>query len=216
MFINLYLVEDHAVVRQGVKALLESDPEIRIVGEASNGAEAFNKLGSVLPDILLMDMNMPVMNGLECARLVKRDFPSIKILILSMHDHESYLIDLLDAGVDGYILKSSPGEELIFAIRKIAMGGIYLSPEFTLSMLAKYKEARDYMSNHPKTNIDITEREMDVLQLIADGLTNTEIAQKLYTSVRTIENRRKRLLEKTGSGNTATLIRFAILNGLIR
>lgn len=216
MPVSVFLVEDHEIVRHGIKLLLESEHDIVIAGEASNGAEAVSKLGQVQPDVLLMDMNMPVMNGLECTRIVKKEYPSVKVLILSMHDHESYLIDMLDAGADGYILKNSSREELVFAIKKIANDGIYMAPEFTLSMLAKYKMETAKGRKPENPDIQLTEREKDVLDLIAEGYTNVEIANKLFTSVRTIETRRKKLLEKTGTKNTATLIRFAVLNGLIK
>jgi DNA-binding NarL/FixJ family response regulator len=215
MPVRVVLVEDHEIVRHGLKVLLDGDPQVSVIGEASNGAEALKKLDSIKPDLLVMDMNMPVMNGLECTRLVKKQYPDIKVLILSMLDHESYLIDMLDAGADGYILKNSSREELIFAIKKIANGGMYIGPEFTLSMLAKYKREIG-MNGKTPPDIDLTERERDVLDLVAEGLTNVEIASKLFTSVRTIETRRKKLLEKTGTTNTATLIRFAVLNGLIK
>lgn len=216
MPVNVFLVEDHDIVRHGIKALLEGEPEIAIIGEAANGEQAISKLSSIQPDVILMDMNMPVMNGLESTRIIKRDYPSVKVLILSMHDHESYLIDMLDAGADGYILKNSSREELVFAIKKIANDGMYMAPEFTMSMLAKYKMETGRNRRPENLDIQLTEREKNVLDLIAEGLTNVEIANKLFTSVRTIETRRKKLLEKTGTKNTATLIRFAVLNGLIK
>lgn len=216
MTIKVLLVEDHDIVRQGIKALLETDNEIEVVGEANNGAEAIDQIKKQDPDVILMDMNMPVMNGLECTRRVKAEFPGKKVLILSMHDHESYLIDLLDAGADGYILKNTSKEELLFAIKKIARHGIYMGPEFTLNMLAKYKASTGYVGlNHVKEH-NITNREMDVLRLVAEGKTNIEIARELFTSVRTIETRRKNLLDKTNTTNTATLIKYALQNGLIK
>jgi DNA-binding NarL/FixJ family response regulator len=211
---KVLLVEDHEIVRQGIKALLQGNPQVVVTGEASNGEEALEKISASQPDLILMDMNMPVMNGLDCTKLVKKQFPSIKVLILSMHNHENYLIDMLDAGADGYILKNSSKDELLFAIKKIANNGVYIGSEFTLGMLAKFK-AENKSNMLPKINLALSDREKDVLTLIADGLTNAEIAGKLFTSIRTIETRRKRLLEKTGTTNTATLIRFAVKNGLI-
>jgi two-component system response regulator NreC len=216
MSLGIFLVEDHDIVRQGIKALLDGEENIVIVGEAGNGAEAIEKLKTIKPDVVLMDMNMPVMPGLECTRQIKKKYPEMKILILSMHDHESYLIDILDAGANGYILKNTSKDELVFAIKKIANDGIYMGPEFTLNMLAKYKNEAGFISKVLKPGINISEREMKVLELIAEGLTNTEMAGRLFTSVRTIETRRKKLLEKTGTKNTATLIRFSVLNGLIK
>jgi DNA-binding NarL/FixJ family response regulator len=213
MKIKVLLVEDHEIVRKGIKAILESDPEIEVAGEASNGIEAIQKLKTIPVDFVLMDMNMPEMNGQECTKLVKQYHPAIKVLILSMHDHENYLIDMLGAGVDGYILKNASKDELLFAIKKITTGGIYIGSEFTVNIVSKYKSN----NHHPVATIEIelSDRERDVLTLIAEGHTNAEIAEKLFTSIRTIETRRKRLLEKTSTTNTATLIRFAVRNGLV-
>jgi DNA-binding NarL/FixJ family response regulator len=133
-----------------------------------------------------------------------------------MHDHESYLIDLLEAGGDGYLLKNSSKEELVFAIKKIANNGIYMGPEFTLNMLTKYKSASGLVASREKRELNISEREMEVLNLVAEGRTNIEIARTLFTSVRTIETRRKNLLDKTQTNNTATLIRYAVQNGLVK
>jgi two-component system response regulator NreC len=213
MKIKVLLVEDHEIVRKGIKAIVESDPEIEVSGEASNGIEAIQKLKSLEVDLVLMDMNMPEMNGYECTKLVKQYHPAVKVLILSMHDHENYLIDMLTAGADGYILKNASKDELIFALRKIKNGGIYIGSEFTVNIVSKYKSSNHQLNGN--TEIDLSERERDVLNLIAEGHTNAEIAEKLFTSIRTIETRRKRLLEKTGTTNTATLIRFAVKNGLV-
>jgi DNA-binding NarL/FixJ family response regulator len=214
MQIKVLLVEDHELVRDGIKSLLNSHPNISVVGEASNGAEAIDKINTLIPDLILMDLNMPVMNGQECTKFIKRNFPEIKILILSMHDNENYLLEIIEAGADGYILKSSSKEELIFAIKKVANGGIYIGSEFTKNIISKFK------STLPKNiskdvNIDLSDREKSVLKLISEGYTNNEIADKLFTSIRTIETRRKRLLDKTGTTNTATLIHFAVKSGLI-
>jgi two-component system, NarL family, response regulator NreC len=216
MGIKIFLVEDHDIVRQGIKILLKNNEGIEIVGEARHGEEALRKLNHVKPDIILMDLNMPVMNGIECTKRVRQYFPDIKVLVLSMHDHENYLIDMLEAGADGYILKNTCADELVFAIKKIINGGMYMSPEFTLAMLSKYKSAKAQLGKQSVIDVKLTDREMDVLQLVAEGLTNTEMAHRLFTSVRTIETRRKKLLDKTGTKNTATLIKFALQNGLIK
>ena len=214
MTTKVLLVEDHEIVRKGIKALLEGNPEFEITGESSNGNEALEMISNIIPDVVLMDMNMPVMNGLECTKLIKQHYPQIKVLILSMHDHENYLIDMLSAGADGYILKNSSKAELLFAIKKVALGGNYIGSEFTINLLSKFKvNPNNIVPNGVK--VELSEREKDVLFLIAEGHTNAEIAEKLFTSIRTIETRRKRLLEKTGTTNTATLIRFAVKNGLV-
>jgi DNA-binding NarL/FixJ family response regulator len=213
--VKILLVEDHDIVRQGIRALLEGEKDIvTVIDEARNGAEALEKIRRQSPGVVLMDMNMPIMNGIECTKQIRREFPDVKVLILSMHDHESYLIEMLEAGANGYLLKNAAKDELVFAIKKIANDGIYFGPEFTLNMLAKYKAAIGHSS--AKVDVKLSDREMDVLRLIAMGYTNTEMAKTLFTSVRTIETRRKKLLDKTGTTNTATLIKFAVLNGLIK
>jgi DNA-binding NarL/FixJ family response regulator len=214
MPVKVLLVEDHDIVRQGIKSLLEDVNDIVIVGEANNGMKAIPEIQLKKPDVVLMDLNMPVMNGLECTKKIKAEFAGVKVLILSMHDHESYLIDLLDAGADGYLLKNTSKDELLFAIKKVAGDGIYMGPEFTINMLAKYKASKGPVAVQPSSH-NITPREMQVLKLVAEGKTNVEIAKELFTSVRTIETRRKNLLDKTKSTNTATLIRYAVKNGLV-
>src|SRR5688500_14153139 len=139
MAIKVLLVEDHDIVRQGIKALLDPEPGMTVVGEARNGEQALKEIVRTDPDVIVMDMNMPVMNGLLCTKHIQEKFPKKKVLILSMHDHENYLIDLLNAGAQGYILKNSPREDLVFAIKKIANDGMYMGPEFTLNLLQKHK-----------------------------------------------------------------------------
>lgn len=215
MAVKIILIEDHAIVRQGVRSLLENEPGIEIIAEASNGHEALELCRNSTVDLALMDFNMPVMNGLECTRQLKKEFPDIKVLILSMHDFENYLIDMLQAGANGYILKNSSRNELILAIKHVAEGGTYIGSEFTLSMLEKFKSGTNLLSVK-EPNIPLSEGEGQVLELIAEGLTNIQMANKLFISVRTIEARRKKLLEKTGTTNTATLIKFSIKNGLLK
>jgi len=217
MEIKILLAEDHDIVRDGIHALLENEKDFKVVGQASDGEQALAKAKELKPDVVVMDMNMPVMNGLECTRRIKAEMPEVKILVLSMHDHENYLIDLLDAGGHGYVLKNTSKEELAFAIRKIYRNGIYMGPEFTLNMLQKFR------SNFPahergekKEQLNISDREMEVLNLVAQGKTNSEIARTLFTSVRTIETRRKNLLDKTQTNNTATLIKYAVQHGLVK
>lgn len=214
MPVNIFLVEDHDIVRQGIKALLEDEGKVRIIGEAGNGAKAIEQLKDLQPDVVLMDMNMPVMNGLECTRFLRKQYPGIRILILSMHDHESYLIDMLDAGAQGYILKNASKDELLFAIKKVANDGMYMGPEFTMSMLAKYKSEGGFGFKKQDHAINLSDRENEVLKYISEGFTNTEMANKLFISVRTVETHRKKLLEKTGTTNVATLIKFAVENRL--
>jgi two-component system response regulator NreC len=214
MVTRLLLVEDHDIVRQGVRSLIENESGIEIVAEAGNGQEALEICRRMKVDVVLMDINMPVMNGLECTRLLKKEFPEIKILVLSMHDFENYLIDTLQVGANGYILKNSCKSELAFAIRQVGSGRMYIGPEFTISILDKIKKGVNLLGYQGPV-ISLSEGESQVLELIGEGLTNIQMANRLFISVRTIESRRKKLLEKTGTTNTATLIKFSIKHGLI-
>ena|SRR6218665_2024495 len=214
MAVRILLVEDHEIVRQGVRSLIENESGIEIVAEAGNGQQALEACRRIKVDVVLMDINMPVMSGLECTRLLKKEFPEIKILVLSMHDFENYLIDLLQAGANGYILKNSSRDELVFAIRQVAIGGMYIGPEFTISILDKIKKGVNLLG-YKGPVISLSEGEAQVLELIGEGLTNVQMANRLFISVRTIESRRKKLLEKTNTTNTATLIKFSIKHGLI-
>jgi DNA-binding NarL/FixJ family response regulator len=202
------------IVRHGIRALIDKSKDIVISGEAANGEEALEKIEVNIPDLVLMDMNMPVMNGVECTRIIKEKYPNVKVLILTMHDDEGYVFDMLDAGADGYILKSTSRDELLFAIRKVVNDEMYIGSDVSVSMLSKFRTNKSGEDTKP-IDVDLTEREIDVLKLIAEGFTNTEIAEKLFTSIRTVETRRKKLLEKTGTSNTATLIRFALKNKII-
>jgi DNA-binding NarL/FixJ family response regulator len=213
MKIKVLIVEDHEIVRQGIKALLKDDDEIIVSGEGSNGIEALEIIKNNSPDIVLMDMNMPQMNGLECTRLIKQKYPMVKILVLSMHDNENYLFDMMEAGANGYLLKNSSKDELLFAIKKIVNNSYYIGSEFIAAFLSHYRSQPTSMNLQ---TINLSEREIKVLTLIAEGRTNQEIADILFSSVRTIETQRKKILEKTGTTNTATLIRYAMKNGILQ
>jgi DNA-binding NarL/FixJ family response regulator len=210
---KIFLADDHELFRQGINALLE-DTDIEIVGEANNGKETLDKLSTVQPDILLLDISMAVMDGVECATFLKNKFPELKILVLSMYDTENHLTEMLDAGVKGYILKSGSKDELVFAIKQIFNGGMYISTEFLIKKLGNVKSASE-TTNILIEDLKLSERELEVLKLIVQGYTNSEIAEKLFASVRTIETRRKKLLHKTKASNTAMLIHFATVNGLV-
>lgn len=219
MVTKVLLAEDHGIIRAGVKALLDGEPTIEITCEAGDGNEVLTSLASHKVDLVLLDLNLPKLNGLECTRIIKKQFAGVKVLVLSMFDQESHLIELIDAGVDGYLLNNSKKDELLFAIKKISDGGIYIGPEFTLNYLTRKRleaSLNNGQDGQQKKAVPVSEKEMEVLELIAQGMTNLEMANKLFISVRTIETRRKKLLEKTGTTNTATLIRFAVLNGMIR
>jgi DNA-binding NarL/FixJ family response regulator len=211
--IKIVIGEDHEIVRDGLKSLLNDVPGIKVTGEASNGKELIDRL-SEDTDIVLMDINMPVMNGIETTRYISQNFKHIKVLVLSMLEDEAIVEKLFAAGAQGYLVKNKGKDELIYAVRRIAEGYMYLAPEITVKILHKIVHTSAVRTPH-KT-IPLSKREVEVLSLLAEGFTNNEIADKLFTSRRTIETHRKNLIEKTGSRNTAALIRFALTHGILK
>jgi DNA-binding NarL/FixJ family response regulator len=216
--IKVVLADDHKIIRDGVKSLINHEKDIIIIGEASDGSELLDLLARQQADVAVVDINMPGMDGYETTKQIKEHYNQVKVLILSMLDHESYINKMMDAGAAGYMLKNTGKEELVHGIRMIAGGHKFICTDIALSLLRK---ASNYPSKIPaapllkNTGAELSKREVEVLRLIADGLTNAEIADKLFTSKRTIESHRQSLLEITQSNNTATLIRYAISNGLI-
>lgn len=214
---NILLAEDHTIVRNGIKMLLETEKGFKVVGEALNGKEVMDMIyGGTAIDIILTDINMPEMDGISLIREVKENYPAIKVVILSMHDSEKYVIEAFREGAAGYLLKNVGADELIFSLRFIQNGGKYLCAELSMKMMENIIQHKQYQYAGNQHEIDFTMREIEILQLIADGLTNSEMSEKLFISKRTIEGHRQSLLEKTDSKNTAALIRFAVLNGIIQ
>lgn len=214
MSLKIILVDDHILVRQGMSALLRGEPSLEIAGEARNGLEAIDLCEKVKPDLVLMDIHMPVMNGVECTRILRKTSPETKVLAASLHNNTSYLMDMMSAGAHGYVLKNAGKEELLLAICKVSNGSYYISPELSLTVLEDYKSSFDYKSSSDVI-VPLSEGEREILTLIAEGLTNTQMAQKLFISIRTVESRRKKLLDKTGTTNAATLIKFALKNNMV-
>jgi len=213
---KVLLAEDHTIVRNGIIALLDDETDIEIIADAKNGQEVldFLKKGTE-PDVILTDINMPDMNGMELITTISASYPKIKILVLTMLDHEKYVIQALDAGAHGYLLKTVNIPEIIFAIKQITSGYKYVCTSITLKLLSQINGRYSTTSTHLKTNAEISKREIEILGLIAQGFTNSEIAEKLFTSKRTIEGNRQNLLDKTGTKNTAALISFVVRNRII-
>ena len=213
---KIILAEDHKIVRNGIKMLLESQGEITVVAEADNGIEVlkyFKNGGQV--DIVITDINMPEMDGITLIAELKSISPDTQIIMLSMLDNEKYIAQAFIEGARGYLLKNISEEELNFALRYVSGGGRYLCAELAEKLLDKLISNPLQQANAAGQNIDFSLREMEVLHLIAEGYTNTEMADKLFLSKRTIEGHRQALIDKTGAKNTAALIRFAVINGFI-
>ncbi|QHT67021.1 response regulator transcription factor [Rhodocytophaga rosea] len=214
--IDVILADDHKIIRDGIKALLTQDTGIRVVAEAANGSEVLDILSRTPANVVVIDANMPVMDGFEATRRIRESYPEIRVLMLSMLDHESYINKGIEAGATGYILKNTGKDEIIHAIQMVASGHKFICAEISLNLLKKFSSHSSRpVSFADKVPGDLSKREVEVLQLIAEGYTNAEIAEKLFTSKRTVESHRQNLLDKTNSNNTATLIKYAVSQGLI-
>ncbi|MGI4869664.1 MAG: response regulator [Janthinobacterium lividum] len=214
--IRVFLVDDHAIVRDGLRSLLAAEPLLEVMGEAANGQELLAQLPTVPADVVLMDLNMPVLDGLATTHELRKQYPHLYILILSMAAHERTIGELLAAGAHGYVLKNADKTEIMTAIQVVASGKRFLCSEIGLNVLGKLLA---YEPEGPATStkdpFQLTTREREVLQLVANGLTNQEIADKLFTSKRTVESHRQNLLEKTGAKNTPALVKHAMEKGLL-
>ena len=206
---RILLADDHAVVRQGFKMILEAQPDMEIVGEAGNGREAVELAEKLRPDVVVMDVAMPELNGIEAARRLVDTMPHAKVLALSMHKDSVYVREILRAGARGYLLKDSVAADLVAAVRAVASGQSWLSPAVSNAVLDDYRR-------HVTNPIDLlTSREREVLQMLAEGKTNKEIAGVLNLSVYTVDAHRGRIMEKLNLHSINELVRFAVRNGLI-
>lgn len=214
--LKLLLAEDHNVVRSGIRSLLEDDEDITIVAEAIDGSEALEYIRSNSPvNMVLADINMPGMDGISLIREVKAFSPHIKVLILSMHDNEKFVAQAFQAGASAYLLKSVPAEELLFALKYVKGGGKYLCAELSMSMLANVLKRINGSISSLDPSVEFSGREIEILELIAEGMTNQEMADQLFISKRTVEGHRQSLIDKTGCRNSAALIRYAMVNSIL-
>lgn len=214
--IKVILVDDHTIIRDGIKALLKDNKEIEVVGEAGTGKELLDMLAHVDADVVMMDINMPELDGFETTTLLREQNSDLKVLILSMLDHENYIAKVLEAGASGYLLKNTGRDEMVCGIKIVAAGGQFISSSISLNLLRKLQNPNYKPANaEEKQTRDLSQREIEILKLIADGLTNAEIADKIFTSKRTVETHRQNIIEKTKAKNTAALIKYAISKGII-
>lgn len=211
--IKVFLVDDHKIVRDGIKLMLEPQAGIDVVAEAEDGDAVKNILGETPVDVIVMDINMPGLNGIKTTKMVKEEHPSIKVLALTMSSDDSHIRQMVQAGASGYIMKSAGRDELTHAIHDVMAGKHYFSDQATHSIMM------DLVKNKGKSSapdpIHITDRELEVLQMIVKEHTNQEIAEKLHISPRTVDAHRRNLLQKTGARNTAGLVKYAFQNGLV-
>ena len=215
---RLILADDHTILRDGIRALLSAEADLDIVGEASNGTEVLAILERTPADVVLMDVQMPVLDGFATMPELRRRFPEVRVLVLTMLDHENYVARMFEAGALGYVLKNAAISEIKHAIRTVASNNTFLCTEIGLNMLYKavaQSASQTTDDQNGATGADLTARELEVLKLIAEGLTNGEISDKLFTSKRTIETHRQNIIAKTQAKNTAALIKLAVSRGLI-
>jgi DNA-binding NarL/FixJ family response regulator len=212
--IRLLLADDHAVLRTGLRFLLDAQPDFQVVGEASDGREALALAASLKPDLILLDLNMPGLGGLEALPILRKTMPSARVLILTMHDDEGYLRQALRNGASGYVLKKAADAELISAVRAVMRGEVYVQPSMTKSLLGDLLPLEPTESPHDPWDA-LSEREQEVLRLVALGHTSAEIAERLSLSVKTVETYRARGMEKLGLRSRAALVQFAITRGLL-
>ena len=214
--IRVLVVDDHDIVRYGICSVLKSSADIEVVGEASNGVIAVQKYNELTPDVILLDISMPEMNGIETTRNIIKNHADARILILTMHLNEEYLNQVLSAGASGYILKNTDIGEMLNAIRSVAVGKQVFSAPISSIMTEKYVRSAQYKHEDGDSNgPNLTKRETEILQKIADGKTSQEIAEVLFISPRTVDTHRANLIQKLGVKNSAGLVRYAIENQLV-
>ena len=209
--IKAILADDHGVVRSGIKSLLESEGDIQVVAEADNGQEAFQQVESLHPDIAILDIRMPVMNGLEASQKITQADENVKVLILSMHDDEEYILQSVECGATGYLLKGSSKEEFLKAVRTVYAGERYFSADVSRVFVNNYLNRKPAAVTTPSPDIqnsyDLTKREKQILRLLFEGIGNKEIAEQLNKSIRTIETHRFNIMKKLGVNNVVELIK---------
>lgn len=212
--IRILVADDHTVIRHGIVGLLNAEPDMEVIGEAGTGREAIAKAEASAPDVVLMDVAMPELNGLGATRIIKEQSPRVQVLILTMHEREDYLFEALRAGASGYVLKGADTEDLLTAVRSVARGDVYLYPQVAKGLVSDY--LRRVQSGEDVASFDgLTDREREILQLIAEGKTAGQIAEDLHISPHTVQSHRDSIMTKLDLHNRAALIRYAIRRGLV-
>src|SRR5438309_466202 len=212
--ITVLLADNHTVVRQGLRALLEAENDMTVVGEAENGRQAVQMAKRLQPDVVVMDIAMPSLNGLEATRQISRESPKSKVLILSSYSDDEYVQQLTDAGASGYLVKQTAAQDLVAAIREAKKGNAFFSPAISKRLLEHYRATVNRPAGEAKRP-KLTPRELEVLQLIAEGYANKQIAGELFISIKTVEKHRQQLMHKLDIHDVAGLTRYAIAKGII-
>ena len=210
--IRVLLADDHTIVRQGLVGILKASEEVEVVGEAADGAEAVDKAVKLKPDVVVLDVSMPHLNGIEAARRIRDAVPAARVLVLTMHDDEEYVLKMVRAGASGYLLKDSAASDLLAGIRALKSGKVYFGPHASRALAEAYQSDKP-MPEDPFERL--TDREREIFQLVVEGKTNAQIADLLFISPKTVDNHRTRMMEKLGLHGTAELVRFAAKHKLL-
>jgi two-component system response regulator NreC len=213
--IRVLIAEDHAIVREGVRLILENQPDVQVVGEAVDGVQAVQLAQQLRPDVVIMDLSMPGLDGMEATRRIRAAFPEVGVLALTVHESDEYFFEMIRAGASGYVLKGAASEELVKAIRAVAAGHVFLYPSVARRLVDDYVE-RSRLEVASAAPSALTPREAEILGLIGDGLTNRAIAERLVISPSTVQTHVGHIMEKLELSNRSELIRYAIRHGLIQ
>ncbi len=211
--ISYIIADDHSIFRQGLKLALRDDHQLKNIGEAGNGIELLSLMKKKVPDVVLLDLKMPEMDGMETIKQLKTDYPDVKVLILTMYDDEHFILHLMESGASGYLVKNTDPEEIKKAIHAVCENGYYFS-DFVSNVMLKTLVKKNVAIPKFKQEVKLTDKEREVLQLICQQYTNTEIAKKVFLSHRTVEGIRSSLLEKIGVRNTAGLVLYAVKHNI--
>jgi DNA-binding NarL/FixJ family response regulator len=211
--VRVLLADDHGIVREGLRAMLSLNKDMEVVGEAADGREAVNQTRVCAPNVVVMDISMPGMDGLQATKRLARDFPEVRVLVLSQHDNERYILPVLQAGASGYVLKRSVGAELVEAIRTVHRGDCWLPPRVAQTVLSYCRQGPNMLPEDEGGLL--TEREREVLKLVVEGYTSREIADLLYLSKRTVMCHRANIASKLGIHNRMELVRYAMRTGVV-
>jgi two-component system, NarL family, response regulator NreC len=212
--INLFLVDDHTIVRQGLAKLLNAEPDLKVIGEAENGREAIKQVEKLKPNVVLMDIAMPLLNGIEATRHIAKAVPRTKVIILSMHAHDRYISELLQIGASGYLLKDASGRDIIQAIHAVVKGDTYLSPSISRRVIEDYVSLKNRSSGEDLYS-KLSNREREVFQMIAESRSTKDIADILFISPSTVKTHRAKIMEKLQIDNMTDLIRLAVRLGIV-
>lgn len=215
--ITILVAEDHTIVRQGIVSLINQEEDLTVVAEAGDGRQAIKLFKEKNPDVVIMDLAMPELNGIEATRFMKKENPGSRIIALSMYSEEEYILKAMDAGVTGYLIKKNAAEDLIRAIRAVYEGKAFLSPEVSKTFMNFYHQMAEKLGTDIKETdkIKLTTRELEVLQLIAEGYTSKKISEKLFITPYTVQRHRERIMKKTDIHDVAGLTRYALEQGII-